>query len=445
MQPLALLSNVPAGDGGSQVAGRSGAAGAAAAGAATVGVTGFGTLVEGMVAATPGVAPVVAPPAPDITRGDLPVDGTVMAGLLQALTPQAAPTGQPPNLGGEGLSPSGLPPAPAGTPGLPVTGAAAPTAAPLTSVSLPTTSPADGPAFPLAAAAPAAPPAMDAAPAAPQAAAPEMVPPPAGLMSLAATQAVAAGLVPATGEAGPAAPTLRAAPVIGSRDPRGRNEGAPTAANGGASAITMAQARPALALRAEAVAPVPTDAANDGATTLTGAPAAAGGDAGLAAPAAASHLAPREVAAPHATAMARAASGHAAPAQQVVGRIEQAIQNGQTTLTVKLDPDHLGRVEVKLELQDGRVSALITAERPATLDLLQRDARLIERAMEQGGMQVQPDGLHFSLSDGNAQWAESGQGRRGARLYGEQVQADPAPDPLTPVASRSDSLVDIQI
>jgi flagellar hook-length control protein FliK len=157
------------------------------------------------------------------------------------------------------------------------------------------------------------------------------------------------------------------------------------------------------------------------------------------------HIASRDLTAMHAVSGSRLSTAQATPGAQLSGRIEQAVANGQTTLTVRLDPEHLGRVEVKLEMQDGRVTAMIAAEKPATLDMLQRDARLIERALEQGGMQVQPDGLQFSLREGGSQWAEADQGRRGTQHYGQQVWADPVIDPLTPTISRSDSLVDIQI
>lgn len=53
---------------------------------------------------------------------------------------------------------------------------------------------------------------------------------------------------------------------------------------------------------------------------------------------------------------------------QLVGRIEQAVAKEQLTLTVQLDPEHLGRVEVRLELQDGRVTAMIAAERQSLAD-----------------------------------------------------------------------------
>lgn len=423
MQPLVLLSNVPTGDGATAAAAKSGAAGT------TGDVPGFGALVEGMIAATPVTGPLEAPPVLDPARGDMTADDTVMAGLMQALglAPQPVATAETEVM-------STLPAADADVAASLATGAGAPWPEGLEANNGLLTGTVPG--EPAAEA-----PTPEAAPAAPPVA---TGPAPAALMSLAATQAVAAGLVPANSDGAPAGPALRPALSVGRGEPRGRNEAAAATVTAAQSSMSAAEARPALAVRPEPIAPIPGDAANDGATTLAGAPVAPEGD-GMAAPAIAGHTAPRDVAAPHAAGMARTASGHVVPAQQVVGRIEQAIQNGQTTLTVKLDPDHLGKVEVKLELQDGRVSAHISAERPATLDLLQRDARLIERAMEQSGMQVQPDGLHFSLSDGNAQWAESGQGRRGARLYGEQVQADPTPDPLTPVASRSESLVDIQI
>lgn len=154
----------------------------------------------------------------------------------------------------------------------------------------------------------------------------------------------------------------------------------------------------------------------------------------------------REVAASAGTPAARRATGiHLSPAAQLTGRIEQAVSEGRTTLTVRLDPETLGRVEVKLELQDGRVTAHIAAERPATLDLLQRDARLLERAVEQGGLQLSGGGLQFSLRDGAGQWTEAQAGnRRGGLAYG-MAAAEPAADPLSPTLYTSDSLVDIQI
>ncbi|MBN9064001.1 MAG: flagellar hook-length control protein FliK [Rhizobiales bacterium] len=63
----------------------------------------------------------------------------------------------------------------------------------------------------------------------------------------------------------------------------------------------------------------------------------------------------------------------------------QALE-GAREFQIRLDPDHLGRVDVKLTIaEDGRVAASLTADRVDTLALLQRDARTLERAFDQAG------------------------------------------------------------
>ena len=65
---------------------------------------------------------------------------------------------------------------------------------------------------------------------------------------------------------------------------------------------------------------------------------------------------------------------------------------------VQLEPASLGRVEVRLEFyRDNQVSAVIAADRPDTLDALQRDARVLERGLHQAGLRLDSDGLTFSL------------------------------------------------
>jgi flagellar hook-length control protein FliK len=67
-------------------------------------------------------------------------------------------------------------------------------------------------------------------------------------------------------------------------------------------------------------------------------------------------------------------------------------------LFVQLEPAALGRVEVRLKFhRNDQVSAVIAAERPDTLEALQRDARLLERSLHQAGLRMDGDGLTFSL------------------------------------------------
>ncbi|MBL6951202.1 MAG: flagellar hook-length control protein FliK [Alphaproteobacteria bacterium] len=92
------------------------------------------------------------------------------------------------------------------------------------------------------------------------------------------------------------------------------------------------------------------------------------------------------------------------PGIQVAMHLSKAAQNGIDRMTIRLDPAELGRVHVKLEVgHDGRTIALVAAERPETLELLQRDSRSLERALQQAGLETDSDSLSFSLSQGDQQ------------------------------------------
>jgi hypothetical protein len=89
----------------------------------------------------------------------------------------------------------------------------------------------------------------------------------------------------------------------------------------------------------------------------------------------------------------------APPAALQVGvQIAAAAARRVERLVVQLEPAALGRVEVRLDFShDNRVSALIAADRPETLDLLQRDGRALERSLQDAGLKLDGDGLSFSL------------------------------------------------
>ena len=67
-------------------------------------------------------------------------------------------------------------------------------------------------------------------------------------------------------------------------------------------------------------------------------------------------------------------------------------------ISIKLKPAALGHIEVQLELShDGRITAVVTAEKSETLELLQRDARGLERALQEAGLRTNSDSLNFNL------------------------------------------------
>ena len=84
------------------------------------------------------------------------------------------------------------------------------------------------------------------------------------------------------------------------------------------------------------------------------------------------------------------------PADQVAVQIAKVAENGLDRIRLQLRPAELGRVEVQMEVgQDGRLHALITADRPDTLQTLQRDARLLEQALQNAGFDLGSGDLSF--------------------------------------------------
>ena len=61
--------------------------------------------------------------------------------------------------------------------------------------------------------------------------------------------------------------------------------------------------------------------------------------------------------------------------------------------------------------QDGKVRAFITADVKDTLDMLQRDARGLERALQDAGLRTDSNNLHFALR--SEQQGQGGQNQQG--------------------------------
>ena len=94
-------------------------------------------------------------------------------------------------------------------------------------------------------------------------------------------------------------------------------------------------------------------------------------------------------------------------ADQVAVKLSSTAKNGGSRVSIRLNPEELGKVDVKLDIgKDGLVRAMVTAEKPETLDLLQRDARALERALQEAGLKTNGDSLDFDLRGEDGRWAE---------------------------------------
>ncbi|MBR9902206.1 MAG: hypothetical protein GYB19_19340 [Rhodospirillales bacterium] len=104
-----------------------------------------------------------------------------------------------------------------------------------------------------------------------------------------------------------------------------------------------------------------------------------------------------------------------APSQQVQQQVAVSIRNaaseGVDKISVQLRPEHLGRVDVKMEIgQDGRIQGVIQADTRETLDMLRQDSRALQQALKDAGLNADSQSFTFEhrneggqSQDGNGQ------------------------------------------
>jgi flagellar hook-length control protein FliK len=132
----------------------------------------------------------------------------------------------------------------------------------------------------------------------------------------------------------------------------------------------------------------------------------------------------------------RSTPASASATDQVSVRLTMAARAGLDRIAIALTPDHLGHVEVRLDIgRNGQVNALILAAEPATLDALRGDARGLEQALAAAGLQADDGALQFGLLSGG------GDGDRSSFCHPETPAAastdaddgsDPTPTPRAP-------------
>jgi chemotaxis protein MotD len=111
-------------------------------------------------------------------------------------------------------------------------------------------------------------------------------------------------------------------------------------------------------------------------------------------------------------------------AAEIAVEIVSRMREGMRRFDIRLDPPELGRIDVRLEVdRSGHATTRLTVDRPETLELLQREARGLERALEQSGLKTDRGGLEFSLRQ---QASEGQQNRPDAKPAADLLADDEA-------------------
>ena len=91
------------------------------------------------------------------------------------------------------------------------------------------------------------------------------------------------------------------------------------------------------------------------------------------------------------------------PLENLAVQIARRFEQGMSSFEISLSPAELGKLDISMQVSDdGRVHAVLRAERPETLELLKQDARALETQLRQAGLDVGSNALSFQLSHGNA-------------------------------------------
>ena len=116
---------------------------------------------------------------------------------------------------------------------------------------------------------------------------------------------------------------------------------------------------------------------------------------------------------------------HAPVTDQVQVAVKQASKDGIERITIQLDPVDLGRVEVHMHTTaDGQTQISFTVDKPETFDGLSRDARVLERSLQESGIKADTGSMQFNLRQQPQAQLNTNLGGQGQNPNAQQAYAD---------------------
>jgi flagellar hook-length control protein FliK len=122
---------------------------------------------------------------------------------------------------------------------------------------------------------------------------------------------------------------------------------------------------------------------------------------------------------------------HAPISEQVHVAVQNAAKDGIEQITVQLDPVDLGRVEVSIQThRDGQTQISFLVDKPDTFDSLSRDARTLERSLQEAGIKADTGSMQFNLRQQPQPQLQSDAGGHGQQHGQQQAQANEDAAPI---------------
>ena len=132
-------------------------------------------------------------------------------------------------------------------------------------------------------------------------------------------------------------------------------------------------------------------------------------------------------------------ASRAVPLDQIAVEIATRAGKGERRFDIRLDPPELGRIDVRLEIDSkGNTTTKLIVERAETLDMLQRDARGLEKALQNAGLKLDAGGMQFTLQQDTQ--AQHGNQNNAPEMRGRPDLIEAEAEIITEIATGNASL-----
>jgi flagellar hook-length control protein FliK len=133
--------------------------------------------------------------------------------------------------------------------------------------------------------------------------------------------------------------------------------------------------------------------------------------------------------------------------EQVAVNLKQAAQSGTGSIEIQLKPASLGAIQVKLDVtHDGHITAVISADRSDTLNLLRQDSQSLQQALRDAGLKTDSGSLSFNLRGDAQSFAQNAAPTQSAPAYDDRSPSSTAPaDAPSSRYRRHDGALDIEV
>jgi len=132
------------------------------------------------------------------------------------------------------------------------------------------------------------------------------------------------------------------------------------------------------------------------------------------------------------------------PVDQIRVQIGKSLAGGMDSIHVRLHPESMGQVDIKLEMKGGQVTAAVTADKPETLQLLKNDAASLQQALKDAGLDADSSSLSFHLR-GEQQDARTARGDSGEAALPDDEPSEPIEAAIEALTSGIADGLDIRV